>query len=63
MTLSDLSLLGKKILVGVIVTLVPFVIIVGGLWLTQSLLGGQPVNHKTTLNKLKPTAYENGKSH
>jgi hypothetical protein len=63
MTLSDLSLLGKKILVGVIVTLVPFVIIVGGLWLTESLLGGQPGAHQSTVNKLKPTAYENGKSH
>ncbi len=64
MTLSDFSLLGKKILVGIIITLVPFVIIVGGLWLTQSLLGGHPgADHPTTVNKLKPIAYENGKSH
>lgn len=38
MTVSDVKLLGKKILVGIIVTLVPFVIIFGGLWLTQKLL-------------------------
>jgi heme/copper-type cytochrome/quinol oxidase subunit 2 len=38
MTLSDVSILGKKILVGIIVTLVPFIIIFGGLWLTPKLL-------------------------
>ena len=43
MTLNDVSLLGKKILVGVIITLIPFVIIFGGLWLTQKLLSD---NHK-----------------
>ncbi|MGN8068782.1 hypothetical protein [Mucilaginibacter sp. SG564] len=44
MTLNDVSLLGKKILVGVIITLIPFVIIFGGLWLTQKLLSD---NHKS----------------
>ena len=38
MTLSDVTLIGKKILVGIVVTLVPFVIIFGGLWLTQKIL-------------------------
>jgi uncharacterized membrane protein len=38
MTINDVSLLGKKILVGVIVTLIPFIIIFGGLWLTKKLL-------------------------
>lgn len=38
MTLNDVGLLGKKILVGIIVTVVPFTIIFGGLWLTQKLL-------------------------
>jgi len=38
MTLSDVTLLLKKILVGIIVTLVPFFILFGGLWLTQKLL-------------------------
>jgi len=38
MTINDVSLLGKKVLVGVIVTLIPFIIIFGGLWLTRKLL-------------------------
>ena len=31
MTLSDVSILGKKVLVGIIITIIPFIIIVGGL--------------------------------
>lgn len=42
MTLSDVSILGKKILVGIIVTVIPFVIIAGGLWLGQRLLTDNP---------------------
>ena len=42
MTLSDVSILGKKILVGIIVTVIPFVIIAGGLWLGQRLLSDNP---------------------
>jgi len=42
MTLSDVSILGKKILVGIIITLIPFIIIVGGLWLTEKTLDGDP---------------------
>ncbi|HEY9006766.1 hypothetical protein [Ohtaekwangia sp.] len=38
MTFSDVTLLVKKILVGILVTLVPFIILFGGLWLTQKLL-------------------------
>jgi hypothetical protein len=38
MTLSDVTILGKKILVGIVVTVVPFIIIFGGLWFTQKLL-------------------------
>ena len=63
MTLSDVTLLGKKILVGIIVTLVPFVIIVGGLLLTESALGGHPGNQKLNSKQIKTTAYENRKSH
>jgi hypothetical protein len=40
MTLSDVTLLGKKILVGIIITLVPFIIIAGGLWGMQKILTG-----------------------
>jgi hypothetical protein len=46
MTLSDVNLVVKKILVGIVVTLVPFAIVVGGLWLTQKLLNDHP-NAKT----------------
>jgi hypothetical protein len=42
MTLQDVSILGKKILVGIIITLIPFIIIAGGLYLTQKALGGDP---------------------
>ena len=45
MTVSDFSILGKKILVGIIITLVPFIIIFGGLYLTQRLLGNKPITH------------------
>ncbi len=53
MTLSDVTLLGKKVLVGIAVTLVPFIVIVGGLWLTQKLLTGSPVKAKVTYYKNK----------
>jgi len=45
MTVSDFSILGKKILVGIIISLVPFIIIFGGLYLTQRLLGNKPTTH------------------
>jgi hypothetical protein len=45
MTLSDVSLIGKKILVGIVVTIIPFIIIVGGLWLTQHLLSNNQVEN------------------
>jgi hypothetical protein len=53
MTLSDVSILGKKILVGIIITLVPFIIIAGGLWLTQKALSGnkEPQQHIVKSNK------------
>jgi pilus assembly protein TadC len=38
MTLDDIILLGKKILIGIIVTMIPFLILLGGLWFTQKLL-------------------------
>ncbi len=37
-TLSDIILLLKKILIGIIITLIPFLILFGGLWLTQKML-------------------------
>lgn len=38
MTLSDISLLIRKILIGVLVALIPFLILFFGLRLTQKLL-------------------------
>jgi uncharacterized protein YneF (UPF0154 family) len=57
MTVSDVTILGKKILVGIIVTLVPFIIIFGGLWLTRRLLSDnettkQPIEKQVKTNKL-----------
>jgi hypothetical protein len=62
MTLSDVSLIGKKILVGIIVTIIPFIIIVGGLWLTQHLLSGNQVKKTSSQNTLKSDTHENRKS-
>lgn len=62
MTLSDVSLIGKKILVGIIVTIIPFIIIVGGLWLTQHLLSGNQVEKTSSQNTLKSDTHENRKS-
>jgi hypothetical protein len=38
MTFDDIILLGKKILIGIIVTMIPFLILFGGLRLTQKFL-------------------------
>ena len=35
---NDIVLLGKKILIGIIITIIPLTIIAGGLWLTSTLL-------------------------
>lgn len=53
MTLSDVSLIGKKILVGIIITLVPFIIIVGGLFLTQKLLQGNKSQSQPAVKQIK----------
>jgi hypothetical protein len=55
MTLNDVSLLGKKILVGVIITLIPFVIIFGGLWLTQKLLSDDHQSEPVPKTQTKST--------
>ncbi len=38
MTLNDVSILGKKILVGIIIYFIPVLIIFSGLWFTNKLL-------------------------
>ncbi|MDB5157464.1 MAG: hypothetical protein JWR50_2171 [Mucilaginibacter sp.] len=52
MTLNDVTLIAKKVGVGIIVTIVPFVIIFGGLWLTQTLLSK---NQQPTIVQSKTT--------
>ena len=37
MTLQDGWLLTKKIAIGIVITIVPLAILVGGLWLTESV--------------------------
>jgi len=48
MYLEDVSLLLKKIVVGVVVAVIPLLILVGGLWLTRALLD-RPHNHPITI--------------
>ena len=48
MTFLDIKLLGKKILIGVIVTIVPFLILFGGLWLTKKILSDKKTEPVTT---------------
>ncbi|SHF28464.1 hypothetical protein [Pedobacter caeni] len=50
MTISDLQLIGKKIAVGIVVATVPLIILLGGLWLIQKILTGEPPAQTTTLN-------------
>jgi hypothetical protein len=41
MQINDVWLLAKKIVVGVVITIVPLVILAGGLWITQKHISGQ----------------------
>ncbi len=62
MTLSDVSLIGKKILVGIVVTVIPFIIIVGGLWFTQRALSTHDVKKASVQTTSKPENHEDRKS-
>jgi hypothetical protein len=42
MRVSDLVLLGKKIGVGILISLIPLGILTGGLWFSQKLLRQNP---------------------
>jgi hypothetical protein len=53
MTLNDVTLLVKKVLVGIVVTILPFIIVFGGLWLTQNLLSKS--NNKPAIVQIKKT--------
>ncbi|MBB3054624.1 hypothetical protein [Mucilaginibacter gotjawali] len=56
MTLSDVTLIGKKILVGIVVTIIPFLIIFGGLWLTRKLLADHDRANQQITQPTKSTA-------
>ncbi len=38
MTLTDIFLIGKKIGIGILIIVIPFVILYGSLWLLQEIL-------------------------
>lgn len=48
MTLNDVTLLGKKILLGIVISLIPLIITVGGLTLIKKIFTDQPV--KTSIS-------------
>jgi uncharacterized membrane protein len=48
MSVRDLWLLTRKIAVGVAVSVVPLVILAGGLWLTRYVLGGGSRSQQTS---------------
>ncbi|WP_175404058.1 hypothetical protein [Mucilaginibacter sp. PPCGB 2223] len=48
MTLNDVNLLGKKILLGIVISLIPLIITVGGLTLIRKILTDQPVQTKVS---------------
>jgi ethanolamine transporter EutH len=52
MQLSDLTLLARKILVGIVITVVPLGILTGGLWITQ----------KTLKKNAKPIVVQSGET-
>jgi hypothetical protein len=48
MNFKDAWLLTKKIMVGIVITLVPLAILGGGLWLTQRQVGNHVQDKQTT---------------
>jgi hypothetical protein len=48
MTVTDVKILGKKILVGLIVAIVPLILIAAGLWLTKSVLTNHSSSQSST---------------
>ena len=52
MTLNDVNLIGKKILVGIVISIIPLILIVGGLTLTRKLLTDNDTRKK--VSNVKP---------
>jgi hypothetical protein len=61
MTPSDFILLGKKILVGILVAVIPFLILFGGILLTQRLLTKETEADAKPLLTKPDQSYENGR--
>lgn len=57
MRFEDLVLLGKKIIVGVVITIVPLAVLAGGLWFTQHLAGSH--SHAKQSSSAKEISYAN----
>lgn len=51
MGLSDVSLLARKILIGIVITVIPFLILFGGLWLTKKVLSDSKTQTPVTATK------------
>jgi flagellar basal body-associated protein FliL len=57
MNFTDTWLLTKKILIGIVITLVPLAILAGGLWLTQWLVKSH--EHAKQTSSTKVVTYAN----
>jgi hypothetical protein len=57
MNFTDTWLLTRKILIGIVITLVPLAILAGGLWLTQRLTGNH--THAKQTSSTKVVTYAN----
>ena len=53
-TLSDVTLLLKKIAIGILVAAIPFAIIFGGLWVTRKVLGTEEKQLSTQTKSVTP---------
>jgi hypothetical protein len=56
MNLHDFDLLARKILIGVAITALPAIVVLTGLWATQTVLrtGGTPAKTPAVLQKGRP---------
>jgi hypothetical protein len=57
MTRADAWILGKKILLGIVITIVPLAILAGGLWVTQRVVGNHA--HAKQVSSTRGVSYAN----
>ncbi|WP_018614729.1 hypothetical protein [Segetibacter koreensis] len=53
MTLSDITLLTKKILLGILLVIIPFLILMGGIKLSLKLINANQVDTTSVTNTVK----------